>query len=41
VLQNCFGSSPVAGVCLPLDFNADSDVDLLDFAAFATALSAW
>jgi len=41
VLQNCFGSSPVAGVCLPLDFNADSAIDLLDFAAFATALSAW
>ena len=32
--QNCFGNSPVAGVCLPLDFNADSAVDLLDFAQF-------
>jgi len=30
--QNCLGNSPVAGVCLPLDFNADSAVDLLDFA---------
>jgi len=36
--QNCFGSSPVAGVCLPLDFNADSAIDLLDFAAFQTVL---
>jgi len=32
--QNCFGNFPVAGVCLPLDFNADSAVDLLDFAAY-------
>jgi len=37
--QNCFGNSPVAGVCLPLDFNADSAIDLLDFGAFAAALS--
>ncbi len=32
--QNCLGNSPLAGVCLSLDFNADSAIDLLDFAAF-------
>ena len=37
--QNCFGSSPVVGVCLPLDFNAGSAIDLLDFAVFAAALN--
>jgi hypothetical protein len=32
--QNCFGNSPVAGVCLPLNFNSDQSIDLTDYAEF-------
>ena len=38
--QNCFGNSPVAGVCLPLDFNADSAIDLVDFGELQTIFPA-
>lgn len=33
-LQNCFGPGPLTSVCPILDFDSDSDVDLLDLAEF-------
>jgi len=35
--QNCFGLSPVTGICLDLDLNNDGEIDLLDFADLQAA----
>ncbi len=38
VFQRCFGTTPLSGACLALDFDHDGDIDLSDYLEFASEL---